>query len=151
MAALFRIETSFLFITFVVILVTLLVQGLTLPYFFRYGRVFGGFADDGSEEIIKHQMKQGLREHVHVFLLHKLENEQQDRVEVEMILKHWEAKSTVSDEDWMNEKTKAIFVAMLERQREYLAALNHDSAIGEEIIQQQLYQIDLEEERLKII
>jgi CPA1 family monovalent cation:H+ antiporter len=140
-----------LFITFVVILVTLLAQGLTLPYIFNNSRAFGGFADDSSEESKRHDMKLGLKEHVHLFLQHKLENEEHHRVEVEIILKHWEARSKISDEDWMNEKTKAIFVAMLERQREYLHTLNQDPTISEELIQQQLYQIDLEEERLKII
>jgi hypothetical protein len=36
-------------------------------------------------------------------------------------------------------------------QREYLTELNKDHKIDEEIIRQQLYQIDLEEERLKIV
>ncbi len=51
----------------------------------------------------------------------------------------------------MNEKTKAFFVELLESQRQYLTELNKDPKIDEEIIRQQLYQIDLEEERLKII
>ncbi len=40
---------------------------------------------------------------------------------------------------------------MLETQREYLSELNKDPKINEEIIRQQLFQIDLEEERLKMI
>ncbi|WP_229208759.1 hypothetical protein [Dyadobacter luticola] len=48
-------------------------------------------------------------------------------------------------------KSKAIFVELLEVQRNYLVELNKDPKIDEEIIRQQLYQIDLEEERLKII
>lgn len=51
----------------------------------------------------------------------------------------------------MNEKTKTIFIEMLEVQREYLSELNKDPKINEEIIRQQLFQIDLEEERLKMI
>jgi hypothetical protein len=51
----------------------------------------------------------------------------------------------------MNDETKAIFVGLLESQREYLSELNKDASVDEEIIRQQLYQIDLEEERLKII
>lgn len=139
-----------LFITFVVILVTLLVQGLTLPYLFNDSRVFGGFADDGSEEKTKHEMKVGLTHCVHQFLQKKLQNDAQSEG-VARVLKHWEEKSKASTEDWMNEKTKAILVEALECQRQYLAELNRDPKISEEIIQQQLYQIDLEEERLKII
>ena len=51
----------------------------------------------------------------------------------------------------MNKKTKTIFVEVLEIQRQYLTELNKDPKIDEEIIRQQLYQIDLEEERLKVI
>lgn len=49
----------------------------------------------------------------------------------------------------MNEKTKIIFLEMLESQRQYLEDLNKDPKIDEEIIREQLYLIDLEEERLK--
>jgi len=51
----------------------------------------------------------------------------------------------------MNPRTKIIFLELLETQREYLTELNKDPAFDEEIIREQLYQIDLEEERLKII
>lgn len=40
---------------------------------------------------------------------------------------------------------------MLESQRQFLAELNKDVSVNEEIIRHQLYQIDLEEERLKMI
>jgi CPA1 family monovalent cation:H+ antiporter len=40
---------------------------------------------------------------------------------------------------------------MLESQRQYLDNLNNDPNIDEEIIRHQLFQIDLEEERLRIV
>ncbi|WP_177226020.1 hypothetical protein [Arsenicibacter rosenii] len=51
----------------------------------------------------------------------------------------------------MNPRTKAIFLEMLDIQRQFLAELNKDPAIDEDLIRLQLYQIDLEEERLKIL
>ena len=66
-------------------------------------------------------------------------------------MKQWEEKAKAADDTWMNEKTRAIFVEVLEIQRAYLTELNKDPHIHEEIIRQQLYQIDLEEERLKVI
>jgi len=66
-------------------------------------------------------------------------------------MRHWEEKTKVADDSWMNDKTKAIFIEMLEIQREYLTELNKDPKINEEIIRAQLYQIDLEEERIKSI
>ena len=70
---------------------------------------------------------------------------------IERTLKQWEERAKTADDSWMNAETKQIFVEILESQREYLTQLNEDPKINEEIIRNQLYQIDLEEERLKII
>jgi CPA1 family monovalent cation:H+ antiporter len=146
----FPYRNLILFITFVVILLTLLVQGLTLPYLITRGRVFDGLANE-PEEIVLQKMKQGLREHTYQYLKNKHDNELHDHAGMQMILKHWEEKSKASNDDWMNKKTKTIFIAMLESQRKYLSELNKDPSINEEIIRNQLYQIDLEEERLKML
>lgn len=140
-----------LFITFTVILLTLLVQGLTLPYIIKRGRFFSSFLSEESEESTKLKMKQGLKQHVYEALKTKYETELHGHAGIERILKHWEERAKATDDDWMNDKTKAIFVDLLEIQRKYLVELNKDVSINEEIIRQQLYQIDLEEERLKII
>ncbi|KQB98643.1 Na+/H+ antiporter [Pedobacter sp. Hv1] len=137
-----------LFITFVVILLTLLVQGLTLPYLINRTQLFNGLYEAPE---ISHQIKQQLRQHISKFLQDKYENELHDRKTIEKILHHWEEKTKAANDDWMNEKAKILFVEMLESQRQFLAELNKDPKINEEVIRQQLYQIDLEEERLKII
>ncbi|MCG2613757.1 Na+/H+ antiporter [Terrimonas sp. NA20] len=140
-----------LFITFVVILLTLVVQGLTLPYIIRKSKLFEIMGEKGSEADMRYKMKRGLKEHSYQFLKNRFDHDQHNHAGIEMLLKHWEEKAKAADDSWMNEKTKAIFVEMLENQREYLTELNKDPAIDEEIIRQQLYQIDLEEERLKAI
>ncbi|MES2418867.1 MAG: Na+/H+ antiporter [Bacteroidota bacterium] len=140
-----------LFITFVVILLTLLVQGLTLPYFIKRSRLFIDSTNEETNILTKQKMKQGLKQHVYEFLKGKHEHELQGNEGIARILKQWEERAKANDDDWMNEKTKVIFVEILESQRQYLSALNKDVTIDEEIIRQQLYQIDLEEERLKII
>ena len=140
-----------LMITFVAILLTLLVQGLTLPYFIRRTALFDGLTDEASEELTKREMKRGLKQHVYKFLKTKYENELNGHAGMEKFLKQWEERSKAADDSWMNNKTKAIFVEVLEIQRQYLVELNKDPQIDEDIIRQQLYQIDLEEERLKII
>ncbi len=139
-----------LFITFVAILLTLVVQGLTLPYFITRSRSFFAFAEEPEDEITK-RIKKGLWQHSHQFLKNKYDNELHDHAGLQRILQHWEEKNKAADDDWMNEKTKAILIEMLEHQRAYLAQLNKDVSINEELIRTQLYQIDLEEERLKVI
>ncbi|PWN68460.1 Na+/H+ antiporter [Chryseobacterium phosphatilyticum] len=140
-----------LFITFVVILLTLLVQGLTLPYIIRFGHVFDDFIDDEKEEKARQEIKQKLKQHVYHFLKNKHENELQSHAGLERMLKHWEEKNKANDTEWMSTKNKVIFLEMLESQRQFLSELNKDVSINEEIIRHQLYQLDLEEERLKMI
>ena len=139
-----------LFVTFVAILLTLVVQGLTLPYFIRRSGLFG-MVNEKPEQLVKQKIKQGLREHVHGFLKNKYENELKNDPGMELFLKHWEEKSQAADEGWINKESKSLLIEMLEVQRVYLAELNKDPKIDEEIIRDQLYQIDLEEERLKMI
>lgn len=140
-----------LFITFVVILVTLLVQGLTLPYLITRGRLFQDFVDEEKEELARQRIKRELKEHGYHFLKNKHEKELHGHAGIERMLEHWEEKIKADDMGWMNEKNKIIIIEMLESQRQYLSELNKDISIDEEVIRQQLYQIDLEEERLKII
>ena len=140
-----------LFITFVVILLTLLTQGLTLPYFIKRTRLFDGIFDEEAANTSRQKIKLGLKQHVYEFLKNKYDGGLHDHPGMEKILKQWEEKTAASNEGQMDEKTKALFVEVLEVQRQYLAELNKDVSIDEEVIRQQLYQIDLEEERLKII
>jgi CPA1 family monovalent cation:H+ antiporter len=96
-------------------------------------------------------MKQGLKHHVYQFLKNKYDNDTIGHAGMEKMLKLWEERAKAADDTLMTEKTKAVFVELLESQRDYLTELNKDPKIDEEIIRMQLYQIDLEEERLKII
>ncbi|WP_221393688.1 Na+/H+ antiporter [Dyadobacter sp. NIV53] len=147
----FPYRNLILFITFIVILLTLIVQGLTLPYLIKRMHFFDELFNDEDEELTRQKMKRGLKQHVYEVLKSKYENELQGHAGIEKILKQWEERAKAADDSGMNEKTKVVFVQLLESQREYLAELNKDVSISEEIIRQQLYQIDLEEERLKII
>lgn len=140
-----------LFITFVVILLTLVVQGLTLPYFIKRIPFFNEALNNEHEELERQKMKQGLKEHVYQFLKNRYDSDPNGQAGMEKLLKHWEERTKAADDSWMNEKTKVIFVELLEIQRAYLTELNKDPKINEEIIRQQLYQLDLEEERLRIV
>jgi Na+/H+ antiporter len=140
-----------LFITFVVILLTLLVQGLTLPYFITRTGLFYGMSGEEKEHAAKQKLIQGLRMHTYQFLKHKHDNGFSDHPGIKKLLLHWEEKTKAVDDDWMNGTAKTIYLEMLEHQRQYIADLNRDPSVDEEIIRQQLYQIDLEEERVRMI
>ena len=140
-----------LFVTFVAILLTLLVQGLTLPYFIRRSNLFDPLIQAEAEEKMKKKIKQELKQHIFQFLQNKYKNEWQGNAGMEKFMKQWEERAQATDDNWMNEKNKVIFLELLESQRQFLTELNKDPSIDEEIIQTQLFQIDLEEERLKIV
>lgn len=141
-----------LFITFVAILLTLLIQGLTLPMIIRRTGLFNSFIDDEGEEETRRKMKIGLKQEIHQFLRNKYETEWQGNETMAKFIQHWEERTKVTEVDtWMNDHTKTIFIEMIEKQREYLIELNKDPKINEEIIREQLYQLDLEEERLRVV
>lgn len=144
----FPYRNLILFITFMVILLTLVIQGLSLPYFIRRSGVFEAILDKPEEEE-KQKLRKDLRDHTYQYLRSKYENELRDHAGMQKLMQHWEEKIKASNDDWMNEKTKIIFLDMLESQRSYLDNLNKDPGINEEMIRWQLYLIDLEEERLK--
>jgi CPA1 family monovalent cation:H+ antiporter len=145
----FPYRNLILFITFVVILLTLLVQGLTLPYIIERANIFERLAVESPEDMRK-RLKQGLREHTYAFLRGKYERDFDGHDGMRKLWQHWEEKLKASDDDWMNQKTKVIFLEMLESQRQYIVEANKDPAMDEEIIREQLFLIDLEEERLKM-
>ena len=129
---------------------TLLIQGLTLPVLISKSGLFGLY-DENDEEETRQKIKHGLRQHIYKKLKHKYENGHSTNASFERIMKHWEDKVNENDENWMSEESKKIFYKILESQREYLTELNQDPKIDETFIRQQLYQIDLEEERIKSI
>lgn len=138
-----------LFITFVAILLTLVIQGLTLPWFIQKSHVYDNLNNEEKETTARKNMKQGLKRHVHKFLTNKYEKELNDHAGMEALLKLWEQRTKAAEGSLMGEKKKVVFLELLESQRQFLTELNKDPEIDEELIREQLYQIDLEEERLR--
>ena len=97
------------------------------------------------------KLKKGLKQQVQNLIKTKYEKDLNENTGLEKFFKHWEERTKATDDNWMNERTKVIFVELLECQRKYLEEMNKDPEIDEEVIRQQFYQLDLEEERLKII
>lgn len=137
-----------LFITFVAILLTLVVQGLTLPYFIKRSRLFDMFKED-EERTARHHMQHGMKQHVYHTLKAKYDGQLDSNPILQKILQQWEERVKSADCSWMSTDTRNVFIEVLEIQRQYLSQLNKDPAFDEEMIREQLYQIDLEEERLK--
>jgi monovalent cation/hydrogen antiporter len=141
-----------LFITFIVILLTLVVQGLTLPFIINRSKLFDNINFTlVPEDIAAQKIRQGLKEHTYKFLRTKFDGELHGDQHLQNLLQHWDEKSKMPDEDWRSEKRKKIYFEMLESQRSFLTEVNKDPSLNEDVIRNQLYLIDLEEERMKLL
>ncbi|WP_317235495.1 cation:proton antiporter domain-containing protein [Niabella ginsengisoli] len=105
----FPYRNLILFITFVVILLTLLVQGLTLPYIIKRTNLLYLFEDDKEDEAMMQNLRTRLREHSYQFLKNKYDNELGDHAGMQKFLHHLEEKRKAANDEWMNEKTKIFF------------------------------------------
>lgn len=139
-----------LYITFVVILLTLVIQGLTLPVIIRHTR-FPDFHDHlplpEAEDIIRRGMAQTgldyLKSH------HKEINPGESKL-LDGMVRHWE-EQTGSDEVlplYQNEGN--VYLEILEARHQYLCRLSRQRAdIDEDVVRRFVRRIDLEVERIK--
>jgi len=136
-----------LFITFMVILLTLLLQGLTLPYFIKRSRLFEGTNDTPEEEA---RLK--LREELALFTVRLLKQKQEQGLyndpHLLRMVAQWEDKIKEPENFTITAEGKLHYLEVLESQRQFLARLNKDPQLDESAVRWQLYQIDLEEERI---
>jgi Na+/H+ antiporter len=139
-----------LFITFSVILLTLLVQGLTLPYFIRRSGLFVD-GEEQPEEAGKKQIKTELVSFTVGLLREKREQGQLTDGHLLNMIEQWEHKMDHPDNFRMTTEARRRYLEVLESQRQFLMTLNRDPKLDENLVRSQIHQIDLEEERIKMI
>lgn len=144
----FPYRNLILFITFVVILLTLLLQGLTLPYFIKRSHIFDSLGETNDVDMKLKIKDQLVRETVR--LLKESERIHEDNY-LQHMMQQWEHKISQPEHLKMSEATKQTYLELLEKQRMFLAKLDEDPEINDQIILDQIYQIDLEEERVKLL
>lgn len=154
-----------IYITFIVILVTLLLQGLTLPYIIKH-TVFPDFHDHIPVRDTERLIRNGLAKESLSYL--KENNTCRDVHQGKLLhtmVEHWQQQlsfnpsSQQNDDDSKNIETEAsplygeaaqVYYNILEQQRLYLYRLNKEREdIDENIIRRFIHRIDLEEERIK--
>ena len=138
-----------LFITFVVILLTLILQGLTLPYFIRRLQIMT--PDQEAEE--QRQYKQ-LKYEMAAFALVQLQNQYGKALEEQPILHKiadkWEHSKMLTEDTEMTAEGKIIYMSILRQQRKWLIQHNRNNEnIDEGIVRRHLHQLDMEEEKVK--
>ncbi|GEP51021.1 Na+/H+ antiporter [Flavobacterium noncentrifugens] len=140
-----------LFITFVVILLTLLLQGLTLPYLIRMLNL-SDRDQTRSEDEIDNEIKQQLAQHALTHLKTNYPEELKRQPILQQIADKWENSSALPENAIISEETKTVYRAILNRQRLWLIQKNkEEQALDEEIIRRHLHRIDMEEEKWRLI
>lgn len=139
-----------LFVTFTVILFTLLIQGLTLPLIIERSNLF-----DYGRELPEDEAKMKVKNHLVVETIRLLKEKQKKGLyedpHLQKMIDQWEYKISQPEHLRMTEATKQNYLELLENQRQFLSGLNKDPELHEEYINWQIYQIDLEEERIKLL
>lgn len=138
-----------LFITFIVILVTLLLQGLTLPYLIKKMNL-RDVDSPLAEEVIEKQLRKQLADHALLYLKNNHGEALHQHSFLQQLALKWEEKSKLKDDEaLMTEEAKTVYLDLLDEQRKWLLARNSaDEILDEEIIRKQLKYLDLEEEKL---
>lgn len=139
-----------LFITFMVILLTLLLQGLTLPYLINRSN-FSALSKEAPEADKKWELRNKLAVETVKLLKEKHKQGLYKDPHLQRMIEQWEHKLSQPENFRMTDEAKENYLALLEHQRNFLAALNKDPKLDEDIIRWQIYQIDLEEERVKLL
>lgn len=147
-----------LFITFSVILVTLVLQGLTLPALIKWVKM-----PDPDYTISYEQQRQLVRKKISHLSLDILQTkyaaqlESNDmvkalklRYDADMeLLKDWEKEDSESRADVFYSDYRTIMADLMHEQRSLLKNLNKKEGINDDIIRQQLELLDLEEEKMR--
>lgn len=140
-----------LFITFIVILLTLLLQGLTLPYLIR--KIHMPNLDHTlPEEEEYNSIKQQLSKYAAQYLKTNYTKELKNQPVLQQMVQKWENHYTIADNELMEEECKVVYLDILNQQRKWLIDKNkNEEELNEEIIRKHLKYLDLEEEKLHFL
>ena len=141
-----------LFITFIVILLTLVLQGLTLPWVIRKVRVEDKsvIPEQKQEVIIQKKMAQYSLQYLNEKYDGKLPDNEHlhnlyARLKIDMKLLSEELENTDRTNKNALRNFQAIYLELLEDQRKLLSEMNRRAEFDEELIRKYLSLIDLEE------
>ncbi|MHA4845967.1 Na+/H+ antiporter [Flavitalea antarctica] len=141
-----------LFITFVVILLTLVVQGLTLPLLVRWLKL----TDPAKPELTEHQQEELVRKKIATKSIEYLRQTYGEQIlgtpGVQILIQKLEHDAQPHDEPELVEKEAFadVYLDLLAKQRLWLADFNSHPEIEEELIRKQQSLLDLEEEKVTV-
>jgi NhaP-type Na+/H+ and K+/H+ antiporter len=136
-----------LFITFVVIVLTLVFQGLTLPYFIRKIQlVFEEDFDEDDYVSIYHKLNRKTNQ----YAKENLNSELAENPILQNVLNRLSSISSSDAKIILDEETKAVILKVMDKQREWLTEWNKNEKVDENHIRKHFYRLDLEEIGLEL-
>ncbi len=140
-----------LFITFVVILLTLLIQGLTLPYLIRKIKL-----PDFDESVPEEEADSRIRKELAQLALSHLKTNYSLQLSNQPMLQQmaakWESHSNMTGDVQMADEVKVVYTDILKQQREWLLKKNdEDEHFDEDVMRKHFQHLDLEEEKLRFL
>ena len=142
-------RSMILCITFIVILLTLVLQGLSLPVLLKHLH-FPDFGDHLSEEETARIIRKGLAQTSIDYLKDRnlCPSIEQNKV-INNMISHWIEQISNEEVRSLYGDARDIYISILEQQRLWLYRLNNENPmIEKEIIYHYIHRIDLEEERM---
>jgi CPA1 family monovalent cation:H+ antiporter len=139
-----------LFITFIVILTTLLVQGLTLPFLIRK-ITFPEYSDYLPEEEADLFVQKQLATNALQHLNDRYSVQLADHPFLQQLAAKWHSARNEQADPVISAESKSIYLDVLDRQRQWLLSKEADAVLDEQIIRKYLTRIDLEEEKLRLV
>jgi CPA1 family monovalent cation:H+ antiporter len=140
-----------MFITFVVILLTLLIQGLTLPYFIRKLN-FNAIDEALPQEEVYNSVRKELAEYALNYLKTNYNHPVESNTSLQHLIHKWEQHSKGIDHDSIGIDLKVIYLDLINQQRQWLRNKNkEDQSLDESIIRRQMHYLDIEEEKLRYL
>lgn len=139
-----------LFITFIVILLTLVLQGLTLPYFIKKAKLRELDYPQPEDEVAAYLDKELLKISID-YLRSTFPEKEQKSKRFHEILVNVQEQLSENNEIKLDSKSTHIYCELLELQRKQLIEINKTQpTINEEVIHKKMMIIDYQEERLRL-
>ena len=140
-----------LFITFIVILLTLLVQGLTLPFFIKK-LLIPNVRETFSDEKVYQSIRKQLSEYALNHLKTKYNEQLKNQPALQQLAIKWEHNSSQDLDEQLNFECKAIYFELLAEQRKWLRNKNKEEVtLDEDIIRRHMHFLDIEEEKMRFV
>jgi monovalent cation/hydrogen antiporter len=153
----FPFRNLILFITFVVILITLVFQGLTLPWLIRKVKIedkFTSLSEQYQEIIIQKKIAQSSLQFLEEkYGQERIKNEHVnilfEKLKIDMNFFNQKFEDINSSEGNSLKTYQSIYLELLQHQRSFLEKMNHSIDCDEEVIRKYFSLIDLEEFKVR--